>query len=87
MGFVRDMRAGIASLVQEAVDDGDFPPGTHPDAVFRVLTAANHGVATLRLCNRLLPGEDANALAGDALEAALAGPRAGFPRMFVPNSA
>jgi hypothetical protein len=79
------MRAEIASLVQEAVDE-DFPPGTHPDAVFRVLTAAIHRVATLRLCNRLTPGEDADALAGDTLEVALTGPRAGFPRLFVPNS-
>jgi AcrR family transcriptional regulator len=64
-GFVRDMKGRIASLIQEAIDEGDFPPGTHPDTVFRVLTAAIHGVAAMRLCDRLVHGEDADALARD----------------------
>ena len=83
-GFVRDMKGRMASLIQEAIDAGDFPSGTHPDAVFRLLTAAIHGVAVMRLCDRLQPGEDADALARDTLEAALTGLRAGFTRTFVP---
>ena len=34
----------------------------------------------MRLCDRLAPGEDADALARDTLEAALTGLRAGHPR-------
>ena len=85
-GFVRDMKGRMATLIQEAIDDGDFPAGTHPDAVFRVLIAAIHGAAAMRLCNRLVPGEDADALARDTLEAALTGLRAGFTRTFVPTT-
>ena len=40
--------------------------------------AAVHGVAVMRLCERLSPGEDADALARDTLEAALTGLRAGI---------
>ena len=42
----------------------------------------NHGVATLRLCERLATGEDADALARDTLEAALTGLRTGIPHTF-----
>lgn len=83
-GFVRDMKARIAELIQHAIDDGEFPVGTPPDAIFRILMAAIHGVAVMRLCDRLAPGEDADALARDTLEAALGGLRAGITHTFHP---
>jgi AcrR family transcriptional regulator len=85
-GFVRDMKKAIAAQIQAVIDAGDFPQGTDPDAVFRILMAAIHGVAVMRLCERLAPGEDADALARDTLEAALTGLRAGIPHTFHPSS-
>jgi AcrR family transcriptional regulator len=83
-GFVREMRAQIGAGIQRAIDAGLFPKGTHPDAVFRILMTAIHGAAVTRLCNRAMPGEDADALARDTLEAALTGLRTGFATTFVP---
>jgi AcrR family transcriptional regulator len=77
-GFVREMKKKFASRIQEAIDAGDFPRDTHPDAVFRVLTAAVHGVAAMRLCDRLASRADADAIARESLEAALTGLRTGF---------
>ena len=48
--------------------------------------AAVHGVAVMRLCERLGPDEDADALAHDTLEAALTGLRAGITHSFHPES-
>jgi hypothetical protein len=50
--------------------------------VFRILMASIHGVAVMRLCERLGPDENADALARDTLEAALTGLRAGIPHTF-----
>ena len=81
-GFVREMKARMDAQIQRAVDAGEFPQGTNAAHVFRILMAATHGVAVLRLCERLAPGEDADALARDTLEAALTGLRAGIPQTF-----
>jgi AcrR family transcriptional regulator len=84
-GFVREMKAEMAGLIQQAVDTGEFAAGTDPHAVFRILLAAIHGATTMRLCNRLEPGEDGDGLARDTLEAAIVGLRAGFPKTFHPG--
>jgi AcrR family transcriptional regulator len=81
-GFVRDMRQTMARGIQSVIDAGSFPPGTDADSVFRILMAAVHGVAVMRLCERLAPGEDADALARDTLEAAITGLRAGITHSF-----
>jgi AcrR family transcriptional regulator len=83
-GFVREMKTQMGAKIQRAIDAGHFPPGSHPDAIFRILVTAIHGAAVSRLCHRGVPGEDADALARDTLEAALTGLRAGFPTSFVP---
>ena len=85
-GFVREMKGRVASRIQRAVDEGAFPPGTPPDLVFAVLMAAVHGASVMRLCDRMAPGEDPDALARDTLEAALAGLRAGIPHTYRPGS-
>ena len=81
-GFVREMRLRFSEQIQRVIDAGLFPAGTDPDAVFRILMAAIHGVAVLRLCERLSPAENADALARDTLEAALTGLRTGIPHTF-----
>jgi cytosine/adenosine deaminase-related metal-dependent hydrolase len=44
--------------------------------------ASIHGAAVIRLCGRLAPTEDADALARDTLEATLTGLRVGIPHTF-----
>jgi AcrR family transcriptional regulator len=83
-GFVREGKAQMGAMIQRAIEAGQFAPGWHADAIFRVLATAIHGAAVTRLCDRVLPGEDADALARDTLEAALTGLRTGFPRTFHP---
>jgi AcrR family transcriptional regulator len=82
-GFIRDMKARLGATIQRAIDAGQFPAGSHPDAIARVLMTATLGAAVCRLCHRGVPGEDADALARDTLEAALTGLRAGSPMTFV----
>jgi AcrR family transcriptional regulator len=84
-GFVREMKKAVAQRIQRAIDEGAFPPGTQPDVVFSILVAAVHGATVMRLCDRLAPGADADALARDTLEAALAGLRAGIVHTFQPS--
>ena len=79
LGFVRDMRLQLDALIQRATDAGQFPAGARPDALFRIMLTAVHGAAVMRLCDRLAPNEDADAIAHDALEAVLTGLRAGSP--------
>jgi len=43
-----------------------------------------NGAAISRLCDRAVPGEDADALARDTLEATLTGLRTGIPKTFHP---
>jgi AcrR family transcriptional regulator len=85
-GFVREMKMQMGARIQHAIDAGHFPKGTHPDAVFHILLTAIHGAAVARLCHRVMPGADADALARDTLEAALTGLRTGFPTTFIPTN-
>ena len=81
--FVSSMKERLTGLIQQAVDAGQLAAGHRPA----------HGVPHSQhrddgrrgrpaLCNRLAPGEDADALARDTLEAALTGLRAGIPLTF-----
>ncbi len=81
-GFIREMKGRMAAHIQSVVDQGLFPPDTRPDDVFQILAAAIHGVAVMRLCGRLGPHVDADALARDTLEAALTGLRTGIAHTF-----
>jgi AcrR family transcriptional regulator len=81
-GFVREMKTRVAALIAQSIEDGAIARGTQPDAVFRILMGTVHGPAVMRLCDRLHPGENADALARDSLEVALAGLRVGVPLAF-----
>jgi AcrR family transcriptional regulator len=85
-GVLHEMKVTLASMVQRAIDAGCFPTGTHPDTVMQILRTAVHGAAVIRLCDRLHPGQDPDALARDTLEAALTGLRTGFPLSSTPHS-
>jgi hypothetical protein len=83
-GFVREMKAQIGATIQRAIDAGVFPAGSHPDVIARILMTSIFGAAVGRLCQRVVPGEDADALARDTLEATLTGLRTGIPTTFIP---
>ena len=85
-GFVREMRTQLTNQIAQAIADGQFPPDCNPEVVFRVLMVATQGVSVMRLCDRLVPGEDADGLARTAIDAALTGLRTGFPLSYRPDS-
>ena len=79
-GFVGEMKHDMVQRIQQMVDDGAFPAGTSAHVVFRILLTATHGVAVMRLCDRLSPGEDADALARATIDTVIAGLQAGAGR-------
>jgi AcrR family transcriptional regulator len=80
--FVSSMKARLTGLIRKAADAGQMPKDIDPHVVFRILSTTIVGAAVTQLCNRLAPGEDAEALARDTLEAALTGLRTGFAFTF-----
>lgn len=84
--FVRQMRARVTTRIQTAIDGGDFPADSSPEMIFRVLMVSTLGVCTVRLCDRMAPGEDADALARVTIDAALTGLRTGFPHTYAPEN-
>ena len=83
-GFVREMRGQLTELIGHAIERGDFPAGSNPETIFRVLMVAVQGIAAMRICDRLVPGEDADGLARATVEAALTGLRHGFIHSYAP---
>ena len=83
-GFVREMRKQLTERVQRAIDGGDFPVGSNPEVIFRVLMVAILGACMVRLADRMQPGEDPDELARTTLEAALTGLRTGFSHSYRP---
>ncbi len=79
-GFLSEMKHDMVVRIQQAIDAGACPADTPPNVVFRILLTAVHGAATMRLCDRLAPGEDPDALARATLDAALLGLQAGAGR-------
>ena len=79
-GFVGEMKHDMVGRIQQAVAAGACPADTPAHTVFRLLLTAAHGAAALRLCDRLAPGEDGDALARASIDAALLGLKAGAGR-------
>ena len=79
-GFVSDMKHDMVGRIQQAIDAGACPADTSPQVVFRLMLTAVHGAATLRLCDRLAPGEDGDTLARATIDTMLVGLQAGAGR-------
>ena len=79
-GFVGQMKHDMIERIQQAIDAGACPPDTPAHVVFRLCLTAVHGAATLKLCDRLAPGEDADLLARATIDTVLKGLRAGAGR-------
>ena len=84
-GFVREMRAQLTQLIQQAIDRGDFAE-RDPEVIFRVAVSSILGVCMVRLCDRMVPGEDADALAHTTIDAVLTGFRTRFPHSYRPDN-
>jgi AcrR family transcriptional regulator len=80
LGFVGEMKHDMVLRIQRAIDKGACPADTPPNVVFRLLLTAVHGAATLRLCDRLAPGEDPDTLARATIDTVLKGLQAGAGR-------
>jgi AcrR family transcriptional regulator len=75
--FMSEIKTSLLARVQRCVDEGLFPVSVHPRVALRLLWAAVIGIASLRLSDRLAPGEDPDALIRDAISTTIAGLRAG----------
>ena len=80
--FIHPTRERLRDIVRDCIESGAFPRSLDPDAVFHILGAAMYGVSVLRLSDRFVPRQQADALARDLLEMALAGLRGGMPLTF-----
>lgn len=80
---LNDMKAAMAALIQQSVENGAFPGPVEPRAAFRVLAAAVSGAASVALGQRLAPGEDPDLLAHDVIDWMIAGLRSGATTRFV----
>ena len=84
--FVRELRQELTDTIAQAITAGELPPGSNPEVVFRVLMVATQGVSVMRICDRLVPGEDADALARVTIEAVITGLRTGFAHSYHPQN-
>lgn len=75
--FAREMKRHIIAEIQAAVASGDLPSTLDPAVAMRMLTVGLLGVAVMRMSQRLAPGENADLLAADVLNVALAGLQSG----------
>ena len=76
--FAREMKQHLLEHVQECIEAGEFPRSLPPMVASRVLSTSVLGVAMMRLSERLAPEENADDLAFDALEVAIAGLKSGI---------
>jgi AcrR family transcriptional regulator len=83
--ILQAMMADAATGLQRAVDAGELPPTLNPIAAMHVLWAALVGPSVLALCERLAPDEDRDLLAGDVLDAVIAGLKSGCSITFNPR--
>jgi len=75
--LARTRKQQITVAIQACIDSGELPRSVKPLVAIRVVMAGLLGIAAMRLSERLAPGENADDLAADALDVALAGLRSG----------
>jgi hypothetical protein len=75
--FARGRKQHIIETLQACVDAGDLPKTLDTAVAMRTLMVGVLGVAVLRLSDRLAPGEDADLLAADVINVAIAGLQSG----------
>jgi AcrR family transcriptional regulator len=75
--FMADLKNQLIARVKRCIADGVLPQSLHPATALRLLWAPILGITSMRLSNRLAPGEDADALVRDAISTTIAGLKAG----------
>ena len=75
--FARETKQHVIEELERCVQAKVFPATVKPAVAMRILTAGMVGVAAMKLSERLGPGEDADLLAADVLDTAIAGLSAG----------
>jgi len=75
--FMSDIKSQLLARVRRCVDEGLFPADLEPLLALRLLLVAVVGIASLRLSDRLAPGEDPDALVRNAIATTMAGLCAG----------
>jgi AcrR family transcriptional regulator len=75
--FVRETKRHLIAEIERGIEARVFPANLKPAVAMRLMMVGVLGVAVLRLSERLAPGEDADSLAGDVIDATLAGLQAG----------
>jgi len=75
--FAREMKARLIAQIEACIRAGVFPGTVEPAVACRLLTMGLLGVAVMRLSDRLLATENADKLAADVLNVALAGLQSG----------
>jgi len=75
--FAREMKRHIAEEISACIEAGELPASLDPTLAMHALMVGILGVAVLRLSERLGPDEDADLLAADVLNVAIAGLRSG----------
>lgn len=71
--FMVDIKSRLFARVQRCIDEGFFPRSLSAATGLRLLLAPVLGIASMRLSNRLAPGEDAEALVRFAISTTIAG--------------
>ena len=77
--FVRTMKQQIGAEIEACVASGDLPHITKPGVAVRMVIAGLLGIVSMRMSERLGPGENADDLAADVIDVTLAGLRSGVP--------
>ena len=76
--FARELKRSILEEVRECITSGALPSTVDPAIAMRTISCGLIGVAVLRLSDRLAPIEDADKLAANVLDVALAGLKSGI---------
>jgi AcrR family transcriptional regulator len=75
--FARELKQSILAEIADCIDAGALPSTIDPAAAMRTVTAGLIGVAVLRLSDRISASENADRMAANVLDVALAGLRSG----------
>jgi AcrR family transcriptional regulator len=76
--FAQDLKLATIEEIRQCIDSGALSPTVDPGVAMRTISCSLIGVATLALSDRLGPDEDADQLASNVLEIALAGLKSGI---------
>jgi AcrR family transcriptional regulator len=84
--FMSEIKSHLLARVRRCVDEGLFPADLDPAVALRLLVLAVVGIASLRLSDRLGPGEDPDVLVRSAIATTMAGLSVGATAQALPST-